>query len=69
MRDLTMLKKETSRYKMNKFLSDNPISKICFQADVTKNDLPEIHEHLKLLSESNSLTLIVVENHTPKSYL
>ena len=53
---------------MNKFLSDMPISKILFQADVTKDDLPEITEHLNRLTDETSLTLIVVKNHTPKAY-
>ena len=54
---------------MNKFLSDMPISKILFQADVSKDDLPEIYTHLQSLTESNSITILIVENHTPKSYL
>ena len=63
-----MLQKETSRYKMNKFLSDMPTSTILFQADFTKDDLPEITEHLNRLTDETSLTLIVVKNHTPKAY-
>jgi hypothetical protein len=63
-----MLQKETSRYKMNKFLSDMPISTILFQADFTQDDVPDITEHLNRLTSETSLTLIVVKNHTPKAY-
>ena len=63
-----MLQKETSRYRMNKFLSDMPISTILFQADFTQDNVPEITEHLNRLTSETSLTLIVVKNHTPKAY-
>lgn len=61
--------KETTRFKMNKFLSEMPLDKVSFQPDVTTPDLPRISSELQRLARSTSLTLIVVENHTERGLL
>ena len=63
------MRKETTRYKMNRFLSEMPLTKVSFQSDVSRQDLPAIQSYLNRLCSNTSLTLIVIENHTPKSIL
>lgn len=63
------MRKETTRYKMNKFLSEIPLTKVSFQSDVSRQDLPTIHTYLNRLCANTSLTLIVIENHTPRGLL
>ena len=61
--------KETTRYKMNKYLSEMPLDKVSFQADVTLADLPRLQSDLSRLARANTLTVIVVENHTSRGVL
>ena len=63
------MKKETTRYRLNKYLSEIPVEKISFQADVTTTDLPRIQSELQRLARLTSLTLIVVENSTTRGVL
>ena len=56
--------KETTRYKMNKYLSEMPLDKVSFQSDVTSSDIPRLQSDLNRLARTTSLTVIVVENHT-----
>ena len=64
-----MLKKETSRYKMNKFFSEMPVEKIFYQPNVTRSDLPTLTSTLNRMCLNTSLTVIIVENHTRKNIL
>jgi len=34
--------RETSRYRLNKFISETPMAKISYQPDVTSSDLAQI---------------------------
>ena len=52
--------RETSRYKLNKFISETPIAKISYQPDVTKADLQHIQTELEKRTSHTSLTIIVV---------
>jgi len=61
--------RETSRYKLNKFISETPIAKISYQPDVTKADLQHIQNELENRASHTSLTIIVIENFTAKSIL
>lgn len=61
--------KETSRYRMNKYLSEMPLDKVSFQADVTLADLPRLQSDLNRLARATSLTIILVENHTSRGVL
>lgn len=67
--DALMLKKETSRYRLNSFISSQPIDKILYQPDVSKRDLPAITSSLTRLLNDNTITLIVVQNHTQRKIL
>ncbi len=61
--------KETSRYRFNKFLSELPVAKISYQADVTAADLSRIQAEMSRLARKTSLTVLVIENSTPKGIL
>ena len=61
--------RETSRYRLNKFISETPIAKISYQPDVTTADLQHIQTELEERASHTSLTIIVVENFTAKSIL
>ena len=61
--------RETSRYKLNKFISETPIAKISYQPDVTAADLQHIQTELEKRASHTSLTIIVIENFTAKSIL
>ena len=61
--------RETSRYRLNKFISETPIAKISYQPDVTTADLQHIQTELEKRASHTSLTIIVVENFTAKSVL
>ena len=68
-RHIGKMTRETSRYKLNKFISETPIAKISYQPDVTKADLPHIQTELEKRACHTSLTIIIVENFTAKSIL
>ena len=61
--------RETSRYKLNKFISETPIAKISYAADVTTADLPHIQTELEKPASHTSLTIIVIENFAAISIL
>jgi len=56
-----MLKK-TSRYKLNKLISETPADNINFALDVTNKNLNEIYTELKKIAATDSVTLIVIPN-------
>ena len=64
-----MLLKPTSRYRFNKFLSEQPLAKIHYAADVSSADQAKIPPALMAILERTSVTLILVENHTPRGIL
>jgi hypothetical protein len=43
--------------------------KISYAADVSASDVPKITSELNRLTRNTSLTVIITENHTPKSIL
>jgi hypothetical protein len=61
--------RETSRYRLNKFISETPMAKISYQPDVTSSDLAQIQNELEKGANHTSLTIIVVDNLTTKSIL
>jgi hypothetical protein len=61
--------RETSRYRLNRFISETPMAKISYQPDVTKADLQHIQTELEDRASHTSLTIIVIENFTARSVL
>ena len=64
-----MFLKASSRYKFNKFVSLVPTDKVSYAPDVTTADRSKLMAELDKLLRHSSLTIIVMENHTPKSIL
>ena len=61
--------RETSSYKLNKFISETPMAKISYQPDVTAADLQHIQTELEKRASHTSLTIIVIENFTARAIL
>jgi hypothetical protein len=61
--------RETSRYRLNRFISDTPMAKISYQPDVTTADLQHIQTELEKRASHTSLTIIVIENFTARAIL
>jgi|TARA_R110002124_G_scaffold160882_1_gene328130 hypothetical protein len=61
--------KATTRYKLNKFISSQPASVIKYAADVKMPDKDEIFTALEQMLLDNSITIVVMEHHTPKGFL
>ena len=62
--------KTTSRYRLNKLLSETNLDAISFCSDVGKQNLNEVCDSLRELTENTSITFIVaVSNKSPKGYL
>ena len=62
--------KTTSRYKLNKMISESRLTDISFCLDVGKQNLNEVCDSLRELTENTSITFIVaVANKSPKGYL
>ena len=63
-----MLKK-TSRYKLNKLISDTPADNIQFALDVTNKQLSQVQTELKKIAATDSFTLIVIPNKSQRGVL
>ena len=59
----------TTRYKLNKFISEQPVSTIQYAADVKMPDKDKIFIALEQMLLDNSITIIVMEHHTPRGFL
>lgn len=63
-----MLKK-TSRYKLNKLISETPADNIQFALDVTNQNLNQVQNELKKISATDSFTIIVIPNKSQRGIL
>ena len=63
-----MLKK-TSRYKLNKIISETPADNIQFALDVTTKSLNQVQTELKKIAATESFTLIVIPNKSQRGVL
>ena len=59
----------TSRYKLNKFISEQSISHISYAADIKMPDKQRVVSELDKMLRHNSITVIVLEHHTPRGLL
>ena len=63
-----MLKK-TSRYKLNKLISETPADNINFALDVNSKSLNQVQTELKKIAVTGSFTLIVIPNKSQRGIL
>ena len=63
-----MLKK-TSRYKLNKLISETPTDNIQFALDVSKKSLNQINSELKKIAATDSFTIIIIPNKSKRGLL
>jgi len=63
-----MLKK-TSRYKLNKLISDTPSDNIQFALDVTNKHLNQVQTELKKIAANESFTIIIIPNKSQRGIL
>lgn len=63
-----MLKK-TSRYKLNKLISETPADNIQFALDVSNKSLNQVQTELKKIAATDSFTLIVIPNKSQRGVL
>ena len=63
-----MLKK-TSRYKLNKLISETPTDNIQFALDVSNKSLNQVQTELKKIAATDSFTLIVIPNKSQRGVL
>jgi len=61
--------RSTSRYKLNKFISEQSLSHISDAADVKMPDKQKVVSELDKMLRNNSITVIVLEHHTPRGVL
>lgn len=61
--------KPTSRYKLNRFISEQSVSNITYASNVQMPDKQKLVSELDKLLKHNSITVIVLEHHTPKGLL
>jgi len=61
--------KNTSRYKLNKLISDTPAENIQFALDVTNKQLSQVQTELKKIAATDSFTLIVIPNKSQRGVL
>ncbi|NRP31044.1 hypothetical protein XMV209_002298 [Aliiroseovarius sp. xm-v-209] len=63
-----MLKK-TSRYKLNKLISETPADNIQFALDVSNKSLNQVQTELKKIAATESFTIIVIPNKSQRGVL
>ena len=63
-----MLKK-TSRYKLNKLISETPADNIQFALDVSSKSLNQVQAELKRIAVTESFTIIVIPNKSQRGVL
>ena len=61
--------KNTSRYKLNKLISETPTDTIQFALDVTNKQLSQVQTELKKIAATESFTLIVIQNKSRRGVL
>ncbi len=61
--------KHTSRYKLNKLISETPADNIQFILDVTNKQLSQVQTELKKIAAKDSFTLIVIPNKSQRGIL
>ena len=61
--------KNTSRYKLNKLISETPADNIQFALDVTNKKLSQVQKELKKIAATDSFTLIVILNKSQRGVL
>jgi len=61
--------KHTSRYKLNKLISETPADNIQFTLDVTNKQLSQVQTELKKIAAKDSFTLIVIANKSQRGIL
>ena len=61
--------KNTSRYKLNKLISETPADNIQFALDVTNKQLSQVQTELKKIAATDSFTLIVIPNKSQRGVL
>ena len=61
--------KHTSRYKLNKLISETPADNIQFALDVTNKQLSQVQTELKKIAATDSFTLIVIANKSQRGVL
>lgn len=63
-----MLKK-TSRFKLNKLISETPTDDIQFALDVSSKNINQAFSEMKNVAATESFTLIVISNKSPRGIL
>ena len=61
--------KNTSRYKLNKLISETPTDDIQFALDVTNKQLSQVQTELKKIAATVSFTIIVIPNKSQRGVL
>lgn len=64
-----MMLKTTTRYKLNKIISETPADNINFALDVNSTNLNQAFSEMKKVSGTDSFTLIVIPNKSPRGIL
>lgn len=65
---MIMLKK-TSRYKLNKMISETPVDDIQFVLDVSRQNLHQVVSEMKRILDTESMTVIVISNKSQRGIL
>lgn len=61
--------KSTTRYKLNKLISETPADNINFALDVNSKSLNQVQTELKKIAATDSFTLIVITNKSQRGVL
>jgi CRISPR/Cas system-associated endoribonuclease Cas2 len=61
--------KTTSRYKLNKLISETPADNIQFALDVSSKHLSQVQNEMKKIAATDSFTLIVIPNKSQRGVL
>lgn len=61
--------KSTTRYKLNKLISETPADNINFALDVNSKSLNQVQTELKKIAATDSFTLIVIPNKSQRGVL
>ena len=64
-----MMLKQTTRYRLNKLISQTPEQHIQYVLDVDADALPAITDKLSYLTMKNSVTLVVISNRSKRGVL
>lgn len=61
--------KSTTRYKLNKLISETPADNIQFALNVSNKSLNQVQTQLKKIAANESFTLIVIPNKSQRGVL